>query len=186
VGRAGPKAIDFYAFSWGVPREPACNVVETAQRKSQTVGRLLQSKRVSLSMGFKPVLSKRREGVGSSYSYDISNAPASAPLRTFVWLSGVRGAVEQCCEEGKTELGRAHEEVRQYWGWHHHILTTMLAHFFLWHLQLRLGKKSPRADGVAGANVIGGRVTAAESDGKGRAGGGRVDPAAQSPGLSGA
>ena len=32
---AGSKAIDFYAFSWGVPRKPACNVVETAQRKSQ-------------------------------------------------------------------------------------------------------------------------------------------------------
>jgi hypothetical protein len=34
-GRVGSKAIDYYAFSWGVPRKPACNVVETAQRKSQ-------------------------------------------------------------------------------------------------------------------------------------------------------
>ena len=25
----------------------------------------------------------------------------------------------------------------------------MLAHFFLWHLKIRLGKKSPSADGVA-------------------------------------
>jgi len=31
---AGSKAFDFYALSWGVPRKPACNVVETAQRKS--------------------------------------------------------------------------------------------------------------------------------------------------------
>jgi insertion element IS1 protein InsB len=31
------KAINFYAFSWGVPRKPACNVVETAQRKSQVI-----------------------------------------------------------------------------------------------------------------------------------------------------
>ena len=35
----------------------------------------------------------------------------------------------------------AHYEVRKYPGWHHHMLTTMLAHFFLWHLKLRLGKK---------------------------------------------
>jgi hypothetical protein len=28
-------------------------------------------------------------------------------------------------------------------GWHHHRLTTMLAHFFLWHLKLHLGKKAP-------------------------------------------
>jgi len=40
-------------------------------------------------------------------------------LSTFVWLSGLRWAVEQCCEEGKTELGMAHYEVRKYVGWHH-------------------------------------------------------------------
>ena len=51
--------------------------------------------------------------------------------------------IEQCFEEGKTELGMAHYEVRKYPGWHHHMLTTMLAHFFLWHLKLHLGKKAP-------------------------------------------
>jgi len=50
-----------------------------------------------------------------------------------VWLSGIRWAVEQCCEEGKTDLGMAHYEVRKYAGWQHHMLLTMLAHFFLWH-----------------------------------------------------
>lgn len=73
----------------------------------------------------------------------MSNAPVSTPLRTFVWLSGVRWAVEQCFEEGKTELGMAHYEVRKYPGWHHHMLTTMLAHCFLWAFKLRLGKKTP-------------------------------------------
>ena len=96
--------------------------------------------------------------------YYISNAPASTPWHTFVWLSGVRWAIEQCFEEGKTELGMAHYEVRKYPGWHHHILTTMVAHCFLWHLKLRLGKKSPGVDGVAAADVVGRRVTAADSD----------------------
>ena len=86
---------------------------------------------------------KRTLGAAPSYTYAISNAPASTPLRTFVWLSGLRWAVEQCFEESKTELGMAHYEVRTYPGWHHHMLTTMLAHFFLWHLKLRLGKKAP-------------------------------------------
>src|SRR6266480_1337788 len=70
------------------------------------------------------------------------DAPASTPLRTFVWLSGLRWAIEQCFEEGKTELGMDHYEVRKYLGWHHHMLTSMLAHFFLWDVKLRLGKKS--------------------------------------------
>jgi len=127
---------------------------------------------------------KRTLGAEPSYAYAISNAPASTPLRTFVWSSGLRWAVEQAFEESKTELGMAHYEVRKYPGWHHHMLTTMLAHFFLWHLKLRLGKKSSRADGVAGADAVGGRVAAADRDGGGRAGVGRVDSAAQSSGLS--
>lgn len=77
-----------------------------------------------------------------SYSFFLSNAPVSARLPTFVWLSGLRWPIEQCFEETKTELGMDHYEVRKYRGWHHHILTCMLAHFFLWHLKIRLGKKS--------------------------------------------
>jgi SRSO17 transposase len=105
---------------------------------------------------------KRTLGADPVYSYAISNAPASTPLRTLVWLSGVRWAIEQCFEEGKTELGMAHYEVRKYPGWHHHMLTTMLAHFFLWHLKLHLGKKSPSPHRVAAADVIGSRLTLAD------------------------
>jgi hypothetical protein len=36
-----------------------------------------------------------------------------------------------------------HYEVRKYVGWHHHMLLTMLAHFFLWPLKRKLGKKAP-------------------------------------------
>jgi SRSO17 transposase len=105
---------------------------------------------------------KRTLGTDPVYSYAISNAPVSTPLRTLVWLSGVRWAIEQCFEEGKTELGMAHYEVRKYSGWHHHMLTTMLAHFFLWHLKLQLGKKSPGPQCVTAADVIGSRLTSAD------------------------
>ena len=98
---------------------------------------------------------KRTLGAEPAYAYSISNAPASTPLSTFVWLSGLRWAVEQCFEESKTELGMDHYEVRNYPGWHHHMLTSMLAHFFLWHLKLRWGKKSPCADSIADADVTG-------------------------------
>ena len=76
------------------------------------------------------------------YTYFLSNAPLSTRLKTFVWLSGLRWAIEQSFEETKEELGMDHYEVRKFRGWHHHILTCMLAHFFLWHLKIRLGKKS--------------------------------------------
>src|SRR5215510_4860720 len=104
---------------------------------------------------------KRTVGATPLYAYYISNAPASTPWRTFVWLSGVRWAIEQCFEEGKTELGMDHYEVRKYPGWHHHMLTTMLAHFFLWHLKLRLGKKSTRPHGLTAPYDFGRRLPSA-------------------------
>ena len=85
---------------------------------------------------------KRTLGPHPEYWYYISNAPVSTRLKTFVWLSGLRWAIEPCYEETKTELGMDHYEVRKFKGWHHHILVCMLAHFFLWHLKIRLGKKS--------------------------------------------
>ena len=77
-----------------------------------------------------------------SYSFFLSNAPENTRLSTFVWLSGIRWAIEQCFEEGKKELGMDHYEVRKYPGWNHHMLVIMLSHFFLWHLKIKLGKKS--------------------------------------------
>jgi SRSO17 transposase len=105
---------------------------------------------------------KRTLGASPIFSYYLSNAPVSTPLRTFVWLSGLRWAIEQCFEEGKTELGMDHYEVRKYPGWHHHILISMLAHFFLWHLKLRLGKKSASPHRVAATDDIGSHLTAAD------------------------
>lgn len=104
-------------------------------------------RRVVFSKNGKPektrwLVIKRTLGDTPTYSYYISNAPVSTRLKTFVWLSGMRWAIEQCFEETKSELGMDHYEVRKYRGWHQHILTCMLAHFFLWHLKIRLGKKS--------------------------------------------
>ena len=127
---------------------------------------------------------KRTLGAHPTDAFYISNAPESAPLRLFVLLSGIRWAVEQSFEETKTELGMAHYEVRTYPGWHRHMLTSMLAHFFLWHLKLRLGKKSTGADGVATAPLISGDPPLTHLHGSRGPRAGGVGPAVQSPGLS--
>ena len=70
------------------------------------------------------LLIKRTLGAQPRSWYYLSNAPMSAPLRLFVWLSGVRWAIEQGFEETKTALGMDHYEVRKYPGWHHHMLVS--------------------------------------------------------------
>ncbi len=84
---------------------------------------------------------RRTVGAEPEYSYFLSNAPVSTRLAKFVWLSGLRWSIEQCFEETESELGMDHYEVRKFMGWHHHILVCMLAHYFLRHLMIRLGKK---------------------------------------------
>ena len=92
---------------------------------------------------------RRTIGDKATYSYFISNAGRSTHLKTFVWLSGVRWAIEQCFEEAKSDLGMDHYEGRKFPGWRHHMLTCMLAHFFLWHMRIRLGEKSTSYYAVA-------------------------------------
>jgi SRSO17 transposase len=85
---------------------------------------------------------RRTLGRNPVYSYFLSTAPDETGLDTFVFLSGLRWVMEQILEETKNELGMARYEVRKFRGWHHHILACMLGHFFLWHRQIRMGKKS--------------------------------------------
>src|SRR5262249_8230010 len=89
------------------------------------------------------------------WSY-LSNAPLRTPRRLCVWLRGLRWAIAQCFEETQTEWGLDHDAVRQYPGWHHHMLPCRLAPFFLWPLPLRWEKKSPRAYGLASPEILGG------------------------------
>ena len=46
---AWSKAVDFYALSWGIPRKPACNLAETAQRKSQKIAGALSDIQTELN-----------------------------------------------------------------------------------------------------------------------------------------
>lgn len=110
-------------------------VYEFTRRKVILSGQGLPQKSVWL-------LIRRTLGEAPEYSYFISNAQRTVRFGVLVWLSGLRWAIEQCFEESKSELGMDHYEVRKYTGWHHHMLTCMMAHFFLWHLKIRLGKKS--------------------------------------------
>jgi SRSO17 transposase len=82
--------------------------------------------------------------------YYVSNASTSARLGLFVWLSGRRWAIEQCFEEANQEVGLDQYEVRKYPGWQRHMFFCLLAYFFLWHVKLRLGKKSAMFDSAPG------------------------------------
>ena len=127
---------------------------------------------------------KRPRGPEPTAADALSNAPARSPLRPWVWLRGLRWAVAPCWEAGNTARGRAHSAGRTYAGWHHPMLRTRRAPFFLWPWQGRLGEKSASTHGVAAAPALPSRVAPAYRDACREPRGCGVGATAPSPGLS--
>lgn len=76
-----------------------------------------------------------------------------------------------------------HYEIRTYEGWHHHMLTTLLAHFFLWRLKIGLEKKITRIDRATVAASVGRGAAATALDKGAEISPDRLGAKAQSPSL---
>lgn len=74
--------------------------------------------------------------------YYVSNAPVETPLEEMTRVCMLRWPIEQCFEEGKSELGMAHYEHRSWPAWHRHMTFVFLAQLFLLRMRHRLKKNS--------------------------------------------
>src|SRR2546425_458775 len=130
-------------------------------------------------------------------------ACVAVPEETRCWLAPVATATKSSTSKGKGRTKRvvttpgtplqsvaklAQQIGPRAWyrrtGWPHHMLTCMLAHFFLWQVKRRLGKKSSGAHSVTGEAVA---REGAALENLYPAGGppvGAMDAAAQSCGVS--
>ena len=73
--------------------------------------------------------------------YTLSNAAAEAPLSELVYAHGERHRVEEMFQEGNGEVGLDHYEVRNWEGWHHHMVLSLLTLWFLVLERCRVGEK---------------------------------------------
>jgi hypothetical protein len=96
----------------------------------------------------------------------------------------MRWPIEQCFQEGKSQLGMNHYEHRSWPAWHRHMTYVFLALHFLMRLRIRL-KKSPYADADAapGPAAVGCVTTVEIPDGKRRDADRAVSLEAQPGGL---
>lgn len=72
--------------------------------------------------------------------YFLSNAPRDTPLEEFARVSKAAHRIEECIKRCKRETGLADYEVRNWKGWHHHQILSLLACWFLI-TESRRGKK---------------------------------------------
>lgn len=95
--------------------------------------------------------------------YAFSNAPETMPLAELCEAATMRWPIEQCFQDGKSEVGMDQYEHRSWPAWHRHMLYVFLALQFLLRLRLRL-KKSAGTDAAPGANTDYGRAAVSNDD----------------------
>ena len=87
------------------------------------------------------LLARRSVSDPTDIAYYISNA-MEASLFKLAQVAATRFTVEQCFEEGKSEIGLDHYEVRNWSSWYRHMTLSMMAHTFLtWVRAKNSGKK---------------------------------------------
>ena len=79
--------------------------------------------------------------------YYLSNAEAETPLKEFCRAAKAEHRIEECFRRGKSEAGMADYEVRNWIGWHHHQILSLLAAWFLT-VETRRAEKKDASDHV--------------------------------------
>ena len=111
--------------------------------------------------------------------YAFSNASADTPLAELCRAATLRWPIEQCFQDGKSQVGMDHYEHRSWPAWHRHMLYVFLALHFLLRLRLRF-KKNAGLDPAASAHAGGGGVAMPSVDARACAGA-REIPYAEKP-----
>ena len=74
--------------------------------------------------------------------YALCNAPKKTPLSELCKAATMRWPIEQCFQDGKSQVGMDQYEHRSWPAWHRHMIYVFLALHFLLRLRLRLKKNS--------------------------------------------
>ena len=67
----------------------------------------------------------------TKYDFYFSNAPRETTAKEFARVALAAHRVEEAIKRGKSEAGLSHYEVRNWRGWHHHQVLSLIATWFL-------------------------------------------------------
>ncbi|MBV8075358.1 MAG: hypothetical protein JO284_03135 [Planctomycetaceae bacterium] len=86
----------------------------------------------------------RTVGPQPEWTSALTNASPDEPPAKLVRVRSCRHRIEEVSQQAKGEVGLAHNEVRSWVGWHHHVALALLALWFLVLERRRLGGGTPR------------------------------------------
>jgi SRSO17 transposase len=93
-----------------------------------------------------------RKNADGQIKYAICNASKQTGLSELIKASTMRWPIEQCFQEGKSQLGMDCYEHRSWPAWHRHMIYVFLALHFLLRLRLKF-KKNSIADTAASSQI---------------------------------
>jgi SRSO17 transposase len=85
--------------------------------------------------------------------YALSDAPEDIPLSEMCQASTMRWPIEQCFQDGKSQLEMDQYEHRSWPAWHRHMTYVFLAMHFLLRLRIEYKKKGSSGISVLGINM---------------------------------
>ena len=124
----------------------------------EVVSRRVQTKLDRRVADFEETLVVTRVWESGAWKHDyyLSNSGPTTPLAEFARVAKAEHRIEECLQRGKSETGLGQYQVRNWLGWHHHQVLSILASWFLV-VEGRRGKKDDacvdRAPGPSGPGV---------------------------------
>jgi SRSO17 transposase len=67
----------------------------------------------------------------TKYDFYLANDPGDLPKKEFARVALAAHRIEEAIKRGKSEAGLSHYEVRNWAGWHHHQVLSLIATWFL-------------------------------------------------------
>lgn len=104
-----------------------------------------------------------RRTTDGQIKYAFSNAPEDTHLSELCKAAIMRWPIEQCFQDGKSQVGMDHYEHRSWPAWHRHMIYVFLSLHFLLRLRIRF-KKNSGADLAASADTGCGGVASQDTD----------------------
>lgn len=92
-----------------------------------------------------------RRNTDGEIKYAFSNAPEDTALSELCKVATMRWPIEQCFQDGKSQVGMDQYEHRSWPAWHRHMIYVFLALHFLLRLRIRF-KKNSITDVATGAD----------------------------------
>jgi len=77
------------------------------------------------------VIRYQEESGDIKHDYYLSNASPKTPLKEFARVAKEEHRIEECIKRAKSEAGLADYQVRNWLGWHHHQVLSLIAAWFL-------------------------------------------------------